>query len=624
MNGRAFAPRSCRGLRERKETAVSTTTTTDTGLIAPHGGILVNRLLEGPQWEQAMESAKSLPKLNLTERQIADVDLITTGGLSPHEGFMTSDDYKSVITDTRLANGLVWPIPVVLGVTDEQKAEIGSSDAVVLNDGQQDLAILWITDVYEGDLEQEAKGVYGTTDKAHPGVAAIHERGKWLLGGKIEAIARHDYPDFNDARLTPSATRKMFAERGWAKVAAFQTRNPIHRAHEYLLRCALEIADGVLIHPLMGATKKGDIPGPVRWDCYNVLMRKYFPNDRAALSIFPANMHYAGPKEAIYHALLRKNYGCTHFIVGRDHAGVGDYYGTYDAQKMFDNFLAEEIGIEPLRFEHSFYCYRCEGMASFKTCPHGKDDRVILAGTKVREMLGQGITPPEEFTRPEIAEVLIKHYREEEAEAEAKNAEPKKPGTASLTPEDSVSAQPDPVIDKPRYKQGFVLWFTGLSGSGKSAISQRVAPILRARNRTVEILDGDEVRENLSKGLGFSKEDRDTNIKRIGYVAGKLAQHGAVAMTAAISPYKEIRDYNRSRTKNFIEIYVECSLEVLTERDPKGLYKKALAGEIKNFTGVSDPYEAPENPEVHVNSGTETLEESVQKVIDYLEKENWI
>jgi sulfate adenylyltransferase len=363
---------------------VSTTTTSDAGLIAPHGGILVNRLLQGPQWEKATEEAKNLPRLRLTERQIADVDLITTGGLSPHEGFMTSADYQSVIHATRLANGLVWSIPLVLGVTDEEKAAIGSSTSVVLNDGSQDLAILRIEEIYEGDLDAEARGVYGTADQAHPGVAAIHERGKWLLGGKIDAIGRHEYNEFGDARLTPAQTRRMFADHGWKTVAAFQTRNPIHRAHEYLLRCALEIADGVLVHPLMGATKKGDIPGPVRWECYNVLMNRYFPKDRAALSIFPANMHYAGPKEAIYHALLRKNYGCTHFIVGRDHAGVGDYYGTYDAQQIFNNFTPDEVGIEPLRFEHSFYCHRCEGMASFKTCPHGKGDRVVLAGTIVR------------------------------------------------------------------------------------------------------------------------------------------------------------------------------------------------------------------------------------------------
>lgn len=586
----------------------------------------MNRLLEGPTWEKASEEAKKLPVIKLTSRQIADVDMITIGALSPLEGFMTSRDYKSVLAETRLASGLVWSIPVTLGVSDAQKEKIGKASSIALADEDQVLAVMRIEEIYEGDLAQEAKAVYGTDDAAHPGVAAIRERGRWLVGGKIESIARHEYSDFTESRLAPAATRKLFEERGWKSVAAFQTRNPIHRAHEYLIRCALEMADGVMIHPLMGETKAGDIPGPVRWDCYKILVDEYFPKERVALSIFPANMHYAGPKEAIYHALLRKNYGCTHFIVGRDHAGVGNYYGTFDAQKIFENFKPEEIGIQPLKYEHTFFCYRCEGMASSKTCPHGNDDRVILSGTKVRQMLGDGIIPPEEFTRPQIAEVLIRHYRAEDAAAAAKAAAAAPAGSerASLTPVNSVSAQPDPAIAKPRYEQGFVLWFTGLSGSGKSTITQKLAPILRSRGRTVEILDGDEVRENLSKGLGFSKEDRDTNIKRIGYVAKLLARHGAVTMTAAISPYREIRDYNRAQTPNFIEIYVECNLDALVARDVKGLYKKAIAGEIKNFTGVSDPYEAPLKPEVSVDTAKESVDESVKKIMDYLVRENWI
>lgn len=600
---------------------MTTATKTESHLIDPHGGTLINCLLEGPAWEKAVEEAKGLPTITLSDRQIADVELLTTGALSPNEGFMTSADYRSVIEDTRLADGTVWPIPVVLGLTDEQKATVGDAGAIALSDGSQILAILRVEEIFEGDLATEARNVYGTEDTAHPGVAAIHERGRWLAGGRIEAIARHEYADFTEGRLTPAETRGHFAEKGWKTVAAFQTRNPIHRAHEYLLRCALELADGVLIHPLMGATKAGDIPGAVRWECYNVLMKEYFQPARVALSIFPANMHYAGPKEALYHALLRKNYGCTHFIVGRDHAGVGDYYGTYDAQEIFENFTAAEIGITPLTFEHSFYCYRCGGMASFKTCPHPKEDKVILSGTKVREMFADGVVPPEEFTRPEIAQVLIRHFFKDEAPGDAKDGDADKAG---LAPADSVSEQPKPAIERPRYEQGFTLWFTGLSGSGKSTLTQKLAPILRSHGRSVQILDGDEVRQNLSKGLGFSKEDRDTNIKRIGYVCKLLTQHGAVTMSAAISPYKDIRDFNRAQIGNFVEVYVECPLDDLIARDVKGLYAKALSGEIKNFTGVSDPYEAPENAEITVNSSTQTVDESVAQIIEYLETEGWI
>ncbi len=592
------------------------------GLIAPHGGQLVNLLLDGPLWERAREEAERLPRLRLDERQLADLEMLTIGALSPLEGFMGAADYRAVIEDTRLANGTVWPIPVVLGLTDEQRAAVGTAEAIALEDENGPLAILRLSEIYSPDLEAEAAKVYGTTDAAHPGVAAIHARGRWLAAGRVEAIGRHQHADFVDARLTPAQTRALFAERGWRRVAAFQTRNPIHRAHEYLLRVALELTDGLLVHPLMGATKAGDIPGPVRWRAYEALLSEYFPAARTALAVFPANMHYAGPREAIYHALARKNYGATHFIVGRDHAGVGSYYGSYDAQQIFDRFEPAEIGIEPLRFENSFWSRKLSGMASLKTAATTDPaDQISLSGTKVREMLDAGQIPPAEFTRPEIARILIEHYREERRERIERERAAN--GQAALAPEASVSAQP--VADwKPRREQGFTLWFTGLSGSGKSTLSQLLAQALRERGRSVEVLDGDEVRENLSKGLGFSKEDRDTNIKRIGYVSKLLTRNGAVSITAAISPYREIRDFNRAQIGNFIEIYAEASIEALAARDVKGLYKKALAGEIKNFTGVSDPYEAPEKPEIVVNTERESVEESLAKILAYLEGEGWI
>ena len=601
-----------------------TLTTKTPGAIAPHGGELVNLLLDGPRWEDVKNEAEGLPRLELSDRSLNDLDMLSVGVLSPLTGFMSSADYRSVIDNTRLADGLVWSIPVALGISEEQKASIGSADAITLTDGGRPLAVLRVEEIYQPDLDKEARNVYGTTDQAHPGVAAIHQRGPWLLGGWVEAVARHVYTNFTEARLTPIETRRLFDQRGWRRIVAFQTRNPIHRAHEYLVRCALEMADGLLIHPLMGATKKGDIPAEVRWQCYQTLLSKYFPPDRVMLSIFPANMHYAGPREAIYHSLCRKNFGVTHFIVGRDHAGVGDYYGSYDAQKIFDQFDPEEIGIEPLCFEHAFWSHRLEGMASYKTCSYtDKKDVVMLSGTKVRELLNQGIVPPEAFTRREVAEILIRHYRDEaRREQEARRAATGE--KASWSPEDSVSAQSDQQEYKPRYEQGITLWFTGLPSSGKSTITQMLAPILRARGRTVEVFDGDEVRQNLSKELGFSKEDRDTHIKRIGYVCRLLSRHGAVTISAAISPYKDIRDFNRKQCGNFIEVYVECPLDVLVERDPKGLYKKALAGEIKNFTGVSDPYEAPDNPEIHIRSDQETVEQSVEKIIAYLEQEEWL
>ena len=377
-------------------------------MIAPHGGRLVDRIVVGKEREALERRAPDLPRLVLNSREQSDLEMIATGAMSPLEGFMGLDDYTSVLDNMRLAKGLPWAIPITLAVkegTGEQYAE--GSDVALYGDEGQLLAVLHLEEKYAVDKEHEAKMVLQTADEAHPGVQYLGSIGDVYLGGMVSVINRPQHSDFHNYRLDPKETRVLFKVRGWNTVAAFQTRNPIHRAHEYLQKCALEIVDALLIHPLMGETKKDDIPGDVRMRCYLALVEHYYPADRVAISIFPAAMRYAGPREAIFHALVRKNYGCTHFIVGRDHAGVGKYYGTYDAHYIFREFEPAEIGITPLFFDHAFFCKRCGNMASTKTCPHGGDDHVILSGTQVREMLARGEMPPSEFTRHEVAEILM-------------------------------------------------------------------------------------------------------------------------------------------------------------------------------------------------------------------------
>jgi sulfate adenylyltransferase len=343
------------------------------------------------------------------ERELSDLEMLTVGALSPLTGFQGEADYDSILSRMHLANGLAWTIPVTLSLNDDEAKRIGGAEAVTLlaaDDGSP-LAILEVSAVFRRDREREAQAVFGTLDTAHPGVEALHEAGELCAAGELRVLRLPEHDDFLEYRLAPVQTRAEFTTRGWKTVVGFQTRNPIHRAHEYIQKCALEIVDGLLVHPLVGATKGDDVPAEVRMRCYEALFEGYYPKDRAMVSVFPAAMRYAGPKEAIWHAIARKNYGCTHFIVGRDHAGVGDYYGTYDAQRIFEEFEPDELGITPLMFEHSFWCNRCEGMASPKTCPHGEDDRVSLSGTRVREMLRGGDRPPIEFSRPEVADILI-------------------------------------------------------------------------------------------------------------------------------------------------------------------------------------------------------------------------
>jgi sulfate adenylyltransferase len=377
--------------------------------IVPHGGELINRVASSAQREIFLSKADFLPRVELDERAVSDLEMIAIGGFSPLQGFMNQDDYNRVVTEMRLANGIVWSIPITLSVTEAVATPLEEGGLVRLNNSRGEfIGVLELTQKYTYDKQQEAINVYRTDDAKHPGVQVVYNQGSINLAGDIWLLQRDSHPHFPSYQIDPAASRQMFREKTWKTIVGFQTRNPIHRAHEYIQKCALETVDGLFLHPLVGATKEDDIAADVRMRCYEILLEHYYPVDRVILAINPAAMRYAGPREAIFHALVRKNYGCTHFIVGRDHAGVGDYYGTYDAQYIFDEFAPEELGIVPMKFEHAFYCQRTKQMATTKTSPSTPEERVHLSGTKVREMLRRGELPPPEFSRPEVAAELTR------------------------------------------------------------------------------------------------------------------------------------------------------------------------------------------------------------------------
>jgi sulfate adenylyltransferase len=573
--------------------SIAEDTDTTSALVAPHGGALVDRFVSPRDAEILRESAGALPQITLDARELADLELIATGAASPLTGFLRSKDYRSVVEDLRLADGTLWPLPFTLVADDGVRALLAPGSRAALHDSKGRLwGVIDVADVFLRDPLVEARHVYRTEDPAHPGVAYLLSRPRWLVGGDVKVLPLPGDLPFAERRLTPLALRARIAERGWREVAGFQTRNPIHRAHEHLTKLALEQADGLVIHPLVGETKGDDVPAAVRFRAYEVLVEKYYPKERTILAAFPAAMRYAGPREALFHALVRKNYGITRLIVGRDHAGVGKFYGPYEAQEIFDRFDAEEVGVRPLKFEPTFFCRACATLASPRTCGHAAAERLDLSGSRVREILRSGGHLPPEFTRPEIAELLREHYTNGGAVSRKRSA-------------------------------GFIVWFTGLSGAGKSTLAEALRQRLGG-SRPVEVLDGDEVRTHLSKGLGFSKEDRDTNIRRIGFVARLLARHGVGVITAAISPYAETRDEVRRQAEEegipFVEVFADAEITALAERDVKGLYKKALAGEIAHFTGVSDPYERPVCADVTVRTDRETVSDSLGRILAALEE----
>ncbi len=530
-------------------------------------------------------------RLHLTDRQLYDLELLLVGGFAPLTGFLTEEEYNSVVDDMRLPSGKLWPMPIVLDVASA--AQYAKDQRIILCDQSDNpLAYFTISSICQPDKQREAFNVYGTTDDTHPGVRYLmHHTGSVYLGGKIEHIALPHHYDFADIRRTPAELREIFAKRGWNKVAAFQTRNPVHRAHFTLMQRAHRENDiNVLLHPVVGPTKEGDIDYVTRVKSYKQLYEARM-KDFAELSLLPLAMRMAGPREALWHALIRKNYGCTHFIVGRDHAGPGKdkngvpFYGPYDAQELA---LAhqKDLGIIILPQQEMLYVPKDDTYRSWQEIPAGTETKNI-SGTAFRSMLAAGDPVPEWFSFPEVVETL----------------------------REGVSQ---------RSRKGCTIFLTGLPSSGKSTIAAILAGKLRElHDRNVSLLDGDVVRQHLSKGLGFSREDRVENIKRIGFVASEITKHGGVAICSAIAPYAESRDHNRQTIDQhgaYIEVHVATPLAVCIERDVKGLYKKAQAGIIKHFTGIDDPYEAPENPEVTIDTTDETPQQSAEHIIELLRK----
>ncbi|HEY0376349.1 MAG TPA: bifunctional sulfate adenylyltransferase/adenylylsulfate kinase [Pyrinomonadaceae bacterium] len=563
-------------------------------LIEPYGGELVDLVLRGEERDELWARAASLPRLQLSARSVCDLELLATGGFSPLNRFMNRADYDRVLEEMRLADGTLFSIPVTLPVRAEAGVKLDSEIALA-NQHNDLLAVMRVEEIYEWDKVREARLAYGSTDLRHPLVAEMNSWGEFYISGELKVLALPRYYDFRGLRLNPVEVRERLSALGHKNVVAFQTRNPLHRAHEELTaRAAREIDGALLLHPVVGMTKPGDIDHYTRVRSYRVLAEHYYDPNRMLLALLPLAMRMAGPREALWHAVIRRNFGANHLIVGRDHASPGKdsqdkpFYGPYDAQELVARH-ADEIGVKPMPFSELLYIPEEDRYEESSRIPEGKRTASI-SGTEVREQyLQRGRSLPGWFTRPEVASIL-------------------------------AEAHP------PRHEQGFCIWFTGLSGAGKSTTADILIIKLLEHGRQVTSLDGDVVRTHLSKGLGFSKEDRDTNVRRIGFVAAEIARHGGGVICAAVSPYRATRNECRAMVGDdrFVEVFVDAPLEVCEGRDTKGMYALAREGKIKNFTGIDDPYEPPSNPEITVDTVKLSAEENADRILAYLIEQGFI
>ncbi|MBI1722474.1 MAG: bifunctional sulfate adenylyltransferase/adenylylsulfate kinase [Gemmatimonadetes bacterium] len=566
-------------------------------LIAPHGGTLTELLVDADRAPALKTASRDWPSWDLTPRQLCDLELLMNGGFSPLQGFLTRADYESVCATMRLTSGILWPVPITLDVTEEFAAKIATGATVALRDPEGlMLAALHVEDVWRPDRGAEAEAVFGTSSREHPGVAHLLDRTHPVyVGGRLEGLQLPVHYDYRALRHTPAELRNEFARLGWRRVVAFQTRNPLHRAHQELtLRAAKQVEANLLIHPVVGMTKPGDVDHYTRVRCYQALLPTY-PHNTAMLSLLPLAMRMGGPREAVWHAIIRKNHGCTHFIVGRDHAGPGKdasgqwFYGPYDAQQLLQK-LEGELGIAMVPFKQMLFVPELDTYFPEDEVPAGAKT-LDISGTEQRRRLQLGLELPSWFTFPAV-------------ERELRKSSP------------------------PRHTQGLTVFFTGLSGSGKSTIANvLLVKLLEMGGRPVTLLDGDLVRKHLSSELGFSKEHRDINIRRIGFVASEITKNGGIAICAPIAPYDAVRKDVRRMIEplgGFFLVHVAPPLEVCEQRDRKGLYAKARAGILKEFTGISDPYEAPGDADIVLDTSDMTPEEAAQQIILHLEREGHI